>query len=118
MDAASLSQHVVCSTLLWPSLEHVSLAIMHLLGNKRVRKDRQTPTVPINELNSLLSEEQVYKICLLDLYRHLHLEMLASFSSKDKFDDSNSLYASGLVIFVSKYSWYLRYTSEFGCIFM
>jgi len=65
---------------------------MHLLGNKRVRKDTQTPTVSINELNSLLSAEQDYKQCLiwlLDLCRHLHLEMLVSFSSKDKFDGSN-----------------------------
>ena len=27
-----------------------------------------------------------------------------------------SIYASGLVIFISKYSWYLLYTCEFGCV--
>jgi len=92
VDAASLSQHVACSTLLRPSFEHVSFAIMHHLGNKSVRKGTQSPTVPINELNSLLAAEQACKqclICLLDLCRHLHWEMLVSFSSKDKFDDSN-----------------------------
>jgi hypothetical protein len=92
VDAASLSQHVAHSTLLLPSLEQVSLDIVHRLGNKRVRKDTRTPTVPFVELKSLLSVDQTCRQCLiylLDLCRQLHVEVLPLFSHKGMLDGSN-----------------------------